>query len=104
VIKVSVLYPNTENARFDIDYYCKVHMPMVREKCGAALKSMAVDHGMAGGTPGSKAPYAAMGHLFFDSVEVFQSSFGPHAKAIMADIPNYTNVQPAVQISEVKMQ
>jgi uncharacterized protein (TIGR02118 family) len=45
-----------------------------------------------------------MGHLFFDSVEAFQAAFGPHVKAIMADVPNYTNVQPAVQISEVKMQ
>jgi uncharacterized protein (TIGR02118 family) len=44
-----------------------------------------------------------MGHLYFDSVAEFQASFGPHAEAIMADIPNYTNVQPVIQISDVKM-
>ena len=53
--------------------------------------------------PGVPAPYIAMGHLLFDSVEAFQASFGPHADAILGDIPNYTNVQPAVQVSEVKM-
>jgi len=36
-------------------------------------------------------------------VEAFQAAFGPHAKEIMADIPNYTSVQPVIQISEVKI-
>jgi hypothetical protein len=36
-------------------------------------------------------------------VAAFQGAFGPHAAAIMADIKNYTNVQPVIQISEVKM-
>jgi len=103
MIKVSVLYPKTSSSRFDIDYYCNKHMPMVKQKCGAALKAMAVDHGIGGGTPGSSPAYAAMGHLLFDSVEAFQSSFGPHAKEILADIPNYTDVQPTVLISEVKL-
>jgi len=44
-----------------------------------------------------------MGHLLFDSVEAFQTSFGPHAQAIMEDIPNYTNSGPIVEISEVKL-
>jgi uncharacterized protein (TIGR02118 family) len=42
-----------------------------------------------------------MAHLAFDSVDAFQAAFGPHAEAIMDDIPNYSNVQ-FVQISEVK--
>jgi uncharacterized protein (TIGR02118 family) len=103
MIKVSVLYPKRDGRRFDIAYYCDRHMPMVREKCGSALKKMEIDHGMAGGTPGSSPAYACMGHLFFDSVEAFQSAFGPHSKEIMADIPNYTDVSPIVQISEVKL-
>jgi hypothetical protein len=44
-----------------------------------------------------------MGHLYFDSTDAFQTAFAPHAQAIMADIPNYTNTQPTIQISEVKM-
>lgn len=103
MIKVSVFYPKREGSRFDIAYYCNSHMPMVQAKCGAALKKMEIDHGIAGGAPGSAPAYACMGHLFFDSVEVFQASFGPHAKEIMADIPNYTDVSPVVQISEVKL-
>ncbi len=101
MIKVSVLYPKTDSSSFDMDYYCNSHMPMVQEKLGTALKNVAVEGGLGGGAPDSPPPYAAMGHLYFDSVEDFQSAFGPHAEAIMADIPNYTNVEPVIQVSDV---
>ena len=42
-----------------------------------------------------------MCHIHCDSVAAFQAGFGPHAKAIMADIPNYTDLSPVMQISEV---
>jgi len=103
VIKVSVFYPNTAGCKFDMGYYVNQHMPMVQQKLGAALKRMAVEEGIAGGTPGAPATYVAMGHLYFDSTDAFQTAFTPHAQAIMADIPNYTNIQPNIQISEVKM-
>jgi uncharacterized protein (TIGR02118 family) len=103
MIKVSVFYPNNEGSKFDMEYYCNRHIPMVREKLGAACKSAAVEQGIAGATPGSRPGFIAMGHLYFDTVEAFQTAFAAHAEAIMADIPNYTDIQPTLQISEVKM-
>jgi uncharacterized protein (TIGR02118 family) len=103
MIKVSVLYPAGETSRFDMDYYCKSHMPMVQQKLGAACKSMAVEQGLGGGTPGAPPTYTAMGHLYSDSITEFQAAFALHAEAIMADILNYTNLRPVIQISEVKM-
>jgi uncharacterized protein (TIGR02118 family) len=44
-----------------------------------------------------------MGHLYFETVEAFQAAFGPHAEAIIGDIPNYTDVQPTIQVSDVKI-
>ena len=103
MIKVSVLYPNEEGKKFDMDYCLNSHIPMVQEKLGDTLKGGAVDQGLGGAEPGSPATYLAMAHLLFDSVEAFQSAFGPHAEAIMADIPNFTDIQPTIQISEVKI-
>jgi uncharacterized protein (TIGR02118 family) len=103
MIKVSVFYPNNEGSKFDIDYYCNRHMPMVRQKLGTACKGAAVEQGIAGPTPGSRPAFIAMGHIYFDSVEAFQTAFGPHADAIMADIPNYTDIEPTLQISDVKI-
>lgn len=103
MIRVNVLYAYGEGKKFDMAYYTDHHLRMVREKLGGALKGMTVDQGLGGGQPGSKPPYVAMVHMLFDSVDAFQAAFGPHAKAIMDDIPNYTDIQPKVQISDAKM-
>ena len=42
-----------------------------------------------------------MCHIYCDSVESFQAGMGPHMKEIMGDIPNYTDIAPVLQISEV---
>ncbi len=103
MIKASVFYASGEGKHFDMDYYCKKHMALVQRLCGPALKGIAVEHGVSGMTPDSAPAFVAMGHLYFDSIEAFQASFGPHTNEIVADVPNYTNIQPMVQISEVKM-
>jgi len=101
MIKVSVMYPNAPEARFDHDYYRDKHMPLVKARMGDSCKYYTVDKGLAGGTPGAAPVYVGMGHLFCDSVAAFQRGFGPHAKEIMGDIPNYTDQKPVIQISEV---
>jgi uncharacterized protein (TIGR02118 family) len=103
MIKVSVMYPNREGVKFDMAYYVDRHIPMVRQLLGSSLKRVSVEQGISGLGSGSSAPYVAMGHLLFDSPEAFQTSFGPHAQAIMEDIPKYTNSEPTVQIGEVKL-
>ena len=103
MIKVSVFYANTEGSKFDMGYYCNSHIPMVQQKLGAACKGAAVEQGLSGATPGSRPAFIAMGHLYFESLADFQAAFGAHAAAIMADIPNYTDIQPTIQISEVKI-
>jgi uncharacterized protein (TIGR02118 family) len=102
MIKVTVLYPNSQSAKFDMDYYLGRHMPLVREKSGSACKGIAVDQGLAGGAPGSEAAYIAIGHILYDSVDAFQAVFAHHGQTLLADVPNFTNVQPVIQISEVK--
>jgi uncharacterized protein (TIGR02118 family) len=101
MIKVSVLYPNGENKTFDMDYYFNTHLPMVSELLGDSLKGATVEKGLGGAVPGSTAPYAGMGNMYFDSVEDFGASFGPNAEKIMGDLPNFTNIEPIIQVSEV---
>jgi uncharacterized protein (TIGR02118 family) len=103
MIKVSILYPSDKGSKFDIEYYCNKHMPMVQQKLGAACKKIAVEQGIEGGTPGSKPGFTAMGHFYCVSVEAFRAAFDQHAKEIMADVPNYTDIPPVIEISEVKV-
>lgn len=103
MIRVNVMYPNSEGARFDMDYYCNTHVPMVGGLLGEAIKGAAVESGLAGAAEGAPASFIAMGHLTFESVESFQQAFGPHADQILGDIPNFTNVEPQIQVSEVRI-
>ncbi|MDB4877380.1 MAG: Ethyl tert-butyl ether degradation EthD [Gemmatimonadetes bacterium] len=103
MIKLSVLYPNSDGASFDIDYYRAKHLPLIQQRCAGACTRVAIDEGLGGIAPGSPAPYIVIGHLYFDSLDSMQTSFGPHMAEAVADIPNFTNVQPTIQISEVVM-
>ena len=41
-----------------------------------------------------------IGQLFFENLDDFQAAFAAHGEELLADIPNYTNVEPVVQIDE----
>lgn len=99
MIKVSVMYPNGEGAAFDMDYYRTRHMPWVRETLGAVLKDSAIDQGLS--QPGSPAPFLAIGHLVFDSLGDVSDTLSAHGPGFMADIPNFTNAKPVIQVSEI---
>ena len=101
MIKVSVFYPTGENKNFDMEYYYNTHVPLVSKTLGEALKIANYDKGLGGGAPGSPAPFVAMANLFFNSMEEFGQAFAAGAPTLMADLPNFTNIEPVVQISEV---
>jgi uncharacterized protein (TIGR02118 family) len=101
MIKVSVLYPHTEGAKFDMRYYREQHIPLVERLVGAPLLAVEIDQGVGSGAPGSPPLYAAAVHLYFDSLKAFEQHFGPHGGEIRADIKNYTDIRPVIQIAEV---
>ncbi|MNL58461.1 EthD protein [compost metagenome] len=76
-------------------------MTMIQQKMAGACSHFTIEKGLQGPVPGSAPTYIAIGHLFFESLDAFASAFGPHAKAIGADIANYTSLKPIIQISEV---
>ena len=47
MIRVSVLYQNAEDKKFDMAYYINKHMPMVKQKLGSAIPGE-VCHGAQG--------------------------------------------------------
>ena len=102
MINVSVLYPKSDETKFDLDYYCANHIPLVTERFGALCKRIEVNVGVTDPTSGSEPPHMVIAHMYFDSLQDFQAAFGPHAQEIMGDIKNYTNVQPVIQYSDVR--
>ena len=103
MFKMTIFYPNAEGATFDMDYYINNHMAMAANLLGDDLKAMMIDKGLSGGTPDTPSPYVAIGYLYFESMEAFQKAMGPIRSKLQADVPNYTNIQPVIQFSEVQV-
>ena len=102
MFKVAILYPNGEDKTFDMDYYEKKHMPMVSEFLGKNLKFYEIDKGIAGRTPNDKVPFVAIGYFYINDVAEYNKAIAQNRDAIISDFKKYTNIQPVVQISEIK--
>jgi uncharacterized protein (TIGR02118 family) len=100
--KVSILYPNGEDKTFDMDYYEKKHMPMVAGFLGKNLKFYEIDKGIAGRPANDKAPFVAIGYFYINDVAEYNKAIAQNREAVISDFKNYTNIQPVVQISQIK--
>ena len=92
MIRLSVHYPKTDGATFDHDYYRDKHVPLAVETWGAKAS---IDKGIDG-------PYEASVFFEFESLDAVAAAMGnPGTGAIMADVANYTTIQPTLVISDV---
>ena len=102
MIRVVMLYPRTGDSRFEMNYYLTRHIPRIREIfMEQGLLDLEVQQGIAGAMPGQPSPYMCISSFLFEKLEGFQKGFAAQGAWIMGDVPNYTNVQPQVQISNV---
>ena len=92
MIRFSVLYPTTEGATFDHDYYRDTHVPLALRAWG--LQEAEIDRGIDG-------PYIAAVHMKFDSLDAMGEALAsPGTADVMADVANFTTITSVLQISE----
>ena len=93
MIKLTVSYPSGEGTTFDHDYYATSHIPLCNSTFSPAKTE--VEKGIDG-------PNVASVVFYFDSMEAMQGALAnPEMSNVMADVANYTNIAPVMQISEV---
>ena len=93
MIRLSVLYPKTDGASFDHDYYRDSHVPLAVKTWG--IERFEIDRGVDG-------PFEAAVHFFFDSIEAMGAVMATDGSAaVREDIANYTTIVPERQLSEV---
>jgi uncharacterized protein (TIGR02118 family) len=93
MIKVQVTYPSGEGTTFDHDYYASTHVPLAAKSWNPVRTE--IDKGVSG-------PAVASVTFYFESMDAFQGALGlPETAAVMADVANYTNIEPVMQVSEV---
>jgi uncharacterized protein (TIGR02118 family) len=103
MIKVNVMYPYAEGARFDHTYYRDRHMPLVKARLGSACHYYTVEKGVAG-RAGAPPAFVAMCAFFCDSIEAYEAALQPHGAEVRGDLANYTDIVPVLQFSEVVVE
>jgi uncharacterized protein (TIGR02118 family) len=93
MIKVSVSYPSGDESTFDHDYYKTTHVPMAVDAWNPLRTE--IDKGIDG-------PNVAAVHFYFDSLDAFHGALGsPKTADVMADVANYTNIAPVMQVADI---
>jgi uncharacterized protein (TIGR02118 family) len=98
VIRLTIMYPESEGATFDMDYYINNHIAMVKEKCAPAIKECTVEQCLDGPEPAS---YRVIARIGVDTMEDFLTYVAPNDPVFAADLPNFTNIRPVIQVNEV---
>src|SRR3954469_1693310 len=94
MIRVSMMYPVTEGSTFDLDYYKTTHMGDIVKRTPGVVR-YEIDEALDG-------PYFMIGQIYFESAEDLQAAMdAPPAAEAWADVPNFTTLQPVMQVSRI---
>ena len=99
MVRVSFVYRKDRGSHFDLEFYIHRHMPKVRAALAPhGLTAVEVD---VPAGDGADHPFHAVGHPYFERAEQFAEGFSLEGPALKANIPNYTDVAPEIQVSKV---
>ena len=97
---VQAVYPITDGATFDYDYYVNTHLPLVRKHFGAhGMDTLSASRGVSGG-PGTEPPYFAIATMRFPDEASMKAALGA-GEPVLADIANFTTCRPKLLIGSV---
>jgi uncharacterized protein (TIGR02118 family) len=100
MITLSVLYPRTAGSSFNLDYYLQKHIPLVKERFGhTGLTAVSLLEG-TGTLEGGSPHFAMIALLHFGSIDDVRNSIEKHGAEVVGDIPNFTGVQPVLQLNQ----
>ncbi len=101
MIRVTGLYRDMPNSKFDFNYFVNTHMPLARKRLADfGVGEFAVERGVEA-ADGKEAPYICITHTEFSSINDFKRGLEAHGEELLADVPNYTTIMPELQFSEV---
>ncbi|UFW51301.1 MULTISPECIES: EthD family reductase [Bradyrhizobium] len=99
MILVTVQY--AAGSDFDLDYYLKKHIPLVKERwTPLGLRSAQVIQQIAK-LDGRPPDFQVAALLTFESRDDFNAAGKAYGKEIMADIANFTRARASVQINKL---
>jgi uncharacterized protein (TIGR02118 family) len=94
---LTILYPNGENVRWDVDYYRTHHMPLIMSLYKKeAIKRFELRKGDTGQAPGSKPAYIGSVNIYINDQKAFEEAGKKNGQALRDDVPHFSSAQPTV--------
>lgn len=93
---VTAVYPRQEGASFDFDYYLAHHAPLAARFLGENFIRYEVRKGLA-----PDCAFVCTVNYWIHSIAAFEATMASHGAEILGDTPNFTNLQPVLQVEEV---
>jgi uncharacterized protein (TIGR02118 family) len=92
---LTILYPNSDGVRWDVDYYRTGHMPLIMRLYGAkAIKRFELRKGDSGQAPGSKPSFIGSVNIYINEQAAFDAAGKEHGPTLVKDVPNFSSVNP----------
>ena len=96
----SVAYPIQQDGTFDFDYFANKHVPLFARFLGENCVRFEVHKSLA--SPGAPPPlFLGVAYFWVKSGEEFGATLAQCGNELYADIPNFTDIEPIRQWSEV---
>lgn len=97
---ITVLYPNGPDAKFDFAYYQSHHIPLIMRLYGKGVAKIELRRAVST-NDGSPVPYVAVINIWIGSQKAFDDATAKHAKELIDDVPNFTNMRPVILNGEI---
>jgi len=101
MIRITLIYRESENAHFDFDYYVDHHVAMSRQlmsDCGLiSIEVQKVLRALAGGP----SDVICITHVDLEDEACLNKALELHGAQMMADFENYTDISPEIHVCQV---
>ena len=97
-----IFYPNEEGARWDADYYRDGHMVLIMDLYGTeAIRRFEVRKGPEPAAGGPPSMFMGSVNFYIENQAAFDVAQAEHTATLLADIPNFSSVNPSVVTTEI---
>jgi uncharacterized protein (TIGR02118 family) len=93
---LTILYPNSEGVRWDVEKYRTGHMPLIMRLYGReAIKRFELRKGNSGQAPNTGPAFIGTVNIYINDQAAFDAAGAKHTKTLVDDVPNFSSVMPA---------
>ena len=91
---LTIVYPNSDTVRWDVEYYKAHHMPLIMRLYGPdAIKRFELRKGGAG-QMGGPPKYIGSVNIYINDQKAFDAAGKKHGPTLVADVPHFSSVMP----------